>query len=222
MLVVGEAMVPGNGKKRFCQPADIAILKNGDFFVADGYCNSRIVKFSRTGEFIEEWSSEQEGMPSHFYVPHSLALHEKQNLLCVADRENYRVQCFDLNGNFVHETTMGDYGPIYSVDFAANNGSVLYAINGYNSRLNTQYDKNIVLISTKTGAISASISLSPEIRTPHSLSVNDDATEIYIGNLNPPAVYKYMLLNYNCKFSDLVSLTKKMQCLCQILILIFV
>lgn len=198
ILVVGTAMEPGSDKKHFCQPADIAILKNGDFFVADGYCNSRIVKFSHTGEFIGEWSSEDEGMPSHFFVPHSLALHEKQNLLCVADRENYRVQCFDLNGNSVHQTSMADYGPVYGVDFGANNGSVLYAINGYNSRMTTQYEKKIFVVSTKTGDIVASIPLNPEIRTPHSLAVNDDATTIIIGNLNPPAVFKYMLLNYNC------------------------
>ena len=197
VLVVGEAMVPGNDKKHFCQPADIAILKNGDFFVADGYCNSRIVKFSSKGEFLDEWSSEDQGMPAHFFVPHSLALHEQQNLLCVADRENYRVQCFDLNGNFLHETSMADYGPVYSVTFGNNNGSVLYAINGYNSRLKAQYEKKIVLISTKSGAITGSIALSADIRTPHSLAVSDDAAEIYIGNLNPPTVFKYMLVNYN-------------------------
>lgn len=29
-----------------------------------------------------------------FFVPHSLALVEDLNLLCVADRENERIQCF--------------------------------------------------------------------------------------------------------------------------------
>lgn len=29
-----------------------------------------------------------------FFVPHSLTLIEDMNLLCVADRENQRVQCF--------------------------------------------------------------------------------------------------------------------------------
>ena len=190
-------MVPGNDRKHFCQPADIAILKNGDFFVADGYCNSRIVKFNKNGEYITEWSSEDEKMPSHFFVPHSLALHEQQNLLCVADRENYRVQCFDLNGNFLHETSSADFGPVYGVSFAANNASVLYAVNGYNSRLDTQFDKKIFLISTKTGNVMGSINLNENAKTPHALALTDDASEIYIANLNPPVVFKYSLMNYN-------------------------
>ena len=90
LLEVGENMVPGSDRTHFCQPADVAVLKSGEFFVADGYCNSRIVKFSKEGKYITEWSSEDERMPAHFFVPHSLALNEASNLLCVADRENFR------------------------------------------------------------------------------------------------------------------------------------
>ena len=189
-------MEPGNDRTHFCQPADVAVLSTGEFFVADGYCNSRIVKFSKTGEYLSEWSSEDEKMPSHFFVPHSLALHEAQNLLCVADRENFRIQCFDLNGNFLHETSSADFGPIYSVAFAANNASVLYAVNGYNSRKDTQYDKKIFLISTKTGSVTGSINLNENARTPHALCLTDDASEIYVADLDPPVVFKYALVNY--------------------------
>jgi DNA-binding beta-propeller fold protein YncE len=199
VLEVGERMVPGNDKKHFCQPADVAVLKSGEFFVADGYCNSRIVKFSKTGEYLTEWSSEDEKMPAHFFLPHSLALNEAKNLLCVADRENYRVQCFDLNGNFLQQALTNDYGPIYSVAFAATNASILYAVNGFSSRVDTQYDKKIFLLSTLTGNVMGSINLLPDIRTPHDLALSDDASEIYIANLNPPAVFKYLLINYNGK-----------------------
>lgn len=197
VLEVGEAMVPGNDRKHFCQPADVAVLRNGDFFVADGYCNSRIIKFSKTGEYLSDWSSEDEGMPAHFFVPHSLALHEDKNLLCVADRENYRVQCFDLNGNYIHQALSTEFGPVYGVAFANNNASVLYAINGYNSRADQQYDKKIFLISVKSGDLIGSINLVPEAKTPHDIALSDDASEIYIGNLNPPTVFKYVLINYN-------------------------
>lgn len=197
VLEIGERMIPGSDKKHLCQPADIAVLKNGDFFVADGYCNSRIVKFSKSGEYLSEWSSEDEKMPAHFFLPHSLALNEAKNLLCVADRENYRVQCFDLNGNFLQQSLYNDYGPIYSVAFAANNASTLFAINGFNSRQDQQFDKKIFLISTVNGNIQGSINLLTDIRTPHDLALSDDASEIYIGNLNPPLVFKYVLVNYN-------------------------
>ena len=205
ILEVGKRMEPGNDKTHFCQPADVAVLRNGDFYVADGYCNSRIVKFNKNGEYVTEWSSDDQGLPSHFFVPHSLALHESQNLICVADRENYRVQCFDLNGNFLFETSSAEFGPIYSVAFAANNASVLYAVNGFNSKLENQFDKKIFLISTKTGKLIGSINLNEEAHTPHDLALSDDASEIYIADLNPALVFKYALVNYNCKCTRVLS-----------------
>lgn len=39
ILELGEKLVPGNDEKHFCKPTDVAVAKNGDFFVADGYCN---------------------------------------------------------------------------------------------------------------------------------------------------------------------------------------
>jgi len=198
-LEIGIRMVPGSDQKHLCQPTDVAVLRNGDFFVADGYCNSRVVKFSKSGEYLTEWSSEDEMMPSHFFVPHALALNEKANLLCVADRENYRVQCFDLNGNNLLQVPLTDFGPIYSVAFAANNASILYAVNGYNSRSVEQFDKKILMISMASGKVVGSINLDEEIASPHDIELSDDASEIYIANLSPTRVFKYLLVNFKSK-----------------------
>ena len=35
-LIVGEMFQSGSGPNRLCRPADVAVMKNGDFFVADG------------------------------------------------------------------------------------------------------------------------------------------------------------------------------------------
>jgi hypothetical protein len=35
-LTVGTIFDYGSGSKHFCQPTDVAVMKNGDFFVADG------------------------------------------------------------------------------------------------------------------------------------------------------------------------------------------
>lgn len=53
-LILGEAFQPGNGR-RFCKPTAVAVQSNGDFFVSDGYCNSRVIKFNANGEKILEW-----------------------------------------------------------------------------------------------------------------------------------------------------------------------
>ena len=47
---MGVAFESGHDEKHFCKPTDVAVSeKTGDFFVADGYCNSRILKFSSDG-----------------------------------------------------------------------------------------------------------------------------------------------------------------------------
>ena len=38
-----------------CTP-QVAFSRSGDFFVADGYCNSRVLRFSPDGAFIQEYT----------------------------------------------------------------------------------------------------------------------------------------------------------------------
>lgn len=54
-MILGTAFLPGKTNKKFCKPTSVAVLPDGDFFVADGYCNARIIKFSKFGELILEW-----------------------------------------------------------------------------------------------------------------------------------------------------------------------
>ncbi|CAH2218585.1 jg13580 [Pararge aegeria aegeria] len=54
-LVLGEKFVPRDDDNHFCKPSAVAVLSTGDFFVADGYCNSRIVKFAPDGTKILQW-----------------------------------------------------------------------------------------------------------------------------------------------------------------------
>ena len=49
-LVLGVKFESGSDKDHFCKPTDVAVSeKTGDIFVADGYCNSRILKFYPDG-----------------------------------------------------------------------------------------------------------------------------------------------------------------------------
>lgn len=54
-LTLGVQFEPGNDRTHFCKPAAVTATKDGSIFVADGYCNSRIVKFSATGKYLLEW-----------------------------------------------------------------------------------------------------------------------------------------------------------------------
>lgn len=60
-LRLGNAFEPGNDDRRFCKPTAVAVMSNGDFFVSDGYCNSRIIKFNAKGQKILQWGRPCEG-----------------------------------------------------------------------------------------------------------------------------------------------------------------
>lgn len=101
LMTLGEAGVAGEGPEQFDRPTDVAVAPNGDFFVADGYRNSRVAKFDRTGRFITAWG-ESGSEPGQFNTVHSIALDSRGRVL-VADRENDRVQIFDQEGKFLDE-----------------------------------------------------------------------------------------------------------------------
>lgn len=108
IMVLGSPFKPGSSDSKFCKPTAVAVMSNGDFFVADGYCNARIMKFSKDGQLILKWGQHtfqgaynNVALPNSFAIPHALALAADLNLLCVADRENGRVLCFYAhNGTF--------------------------------------------------------------------------------------------------------------------------
>ncbi|CAG9540361.1 unnamed protein product [Cercopithifilaria johnstoni] len=97
LMKLGEHLKPGSDKRHFCKPTDIAVAHNGHFFVADGYCNNRIMKFDENGKLLAEFGhSNGFGAVANnqFSIPHSIALIEDLNLICVAERENERIKCF--------------------------------------------------------------------------------------------------------------------------------
>jgi peptidylamidoglycolate lyase len=106
LLVLGEPGVPGEDAAHFNQPTDVAVAPDGSFYVSDGYGNSRIVKFSAEGRFLESWGAKGTA-PGQFDLPHSLDL-DANGRLYVADRGNARLQIFDEAGNFITQW-QGDY-----------------------------------------------------------------------------------------------------------------
>lgn len=51
VVTLGRAFQPGPADDQFCKPTSVAVLPTGDFFVADGYCNTRIFQFTANGVF---------------------------------------------------------------------------------------------------------------------------------------------------------------------------
>jgi len=64
-------------------------------------------------------------LPSSFALPHSITAAENRGIVCVADRENGRVQCFDLVGNFIQLIQAPQLGPtLYAITYDKYSGKL--------------------------------------------------------------------------------------------------
>ncbi|KAI3362550.1 hypothetical protein L3Q82_012256 [Scortum barcoo] len=110
LLALGEAFTPGSDSTHFCQPTDVAVdTETGNIFVSDGYCNARILNYFCL-IFLPEGSSDRRRRVP-FRIPHSLVFLPDKQEVCVADRENGRIQCFIAEtGEFVKEIKKEEFG----------------------------------------------------------------------------------------------------------------
>ena len=74
---------------------------SGDIWVADGYGQSYVHRYTRSGEYVGSINGE-EGRAGRFICPHSIWIDRRKSEpeLYVADRTNGRVQIYDLDGGF--------------------------------------------------------------------------------------------------------------------------
>ena len=82
-------------------PSTLAFLPNGDFLLADGYWNSRIIRYSADGKYVREWGKLGKG-PGEFDLLHGTAV-DRNGRVYQGDRRNNRIQIFDETGAFVDE-----------------------------------------------------------------------------------------------------------------------
>ena len=197
-MVLGRRFDHGASDDQFCQPTSAVETSDGLFvFVADGYCNGRILKFdAKTGQLLTKF-----GYKTPFYmrsdpplgslsVPHSLTLIESKRLVCVADRENRRIQCFNMDtGTLEVVRTHDSFDRIYSVKFDAKRNQV-YALT--HDVYGTNSDRIIVFNAT-TWRVSDIISLSQyAVTNAHDLAIDNKDREqqstVWVANLKPAAV----------------------------------
>lgn len=98
-VTLGKAGTAGNGIDEFNQPTDVAFGARGEIYVADGYGNSRIIKFTPRGGFLGSWGEAGKG-PGQFDTPHAIVVDRQQRVI-VGDRENDRLQVFNANGELL-------------------------------------------------------------------------------------------------------------------------
>jgi DNA-binding beta-propeller fold protein YncE len=155
-----------NRESGFCSVTDIAFSPtgNGHVYVADGYCNGRIVEYDAAGRKVKEWGSRGDG-PGQFNNIHGIAV-GPDRIIYAADRENGRIQWFDLQGNFLGQRKYG--GQFYNVTFDGA-GQMWASVHPKGVPLDDEF--NVVKLDNATGKILGRV----EMRS-HQLGIGADGT----------------------------------------------
>jgi len=125
----------GTGDGQFDHPDGVAVDSSGYVYVADSM-NSRIQKFTSSGDFVAKWGSEGTG-DGQFNYPYGVAV-DNSGYVYVADEGNDRIQKFTSTGDFVAKwgstgTGDGQFNQPYGV--AADSRGNVYVADAANDRI---------------------------------------------------------------------------------------
>ena len=133
------ALVPGGGQYTgankpysFRRQTDIAWDAQDNIFVSDGYNDSRVVKYDKTGRFIKAVGTRGNGV-NQFNTPHTIAVDAK-GMVYVGDRGNSRIVVLDndLNWKAVYDKT----GAPWAMCISEGAHQYLYTSNSFGSGSN--------------------------------------------------------------------------------------
>ena len=132
LVITNAGRLPGDNDSpyAFNQPTAVAFAANGDFYVSDGYQNSRVVQYTADGKYIRHWGKKGAG-DGEFNLVHDVA-RDNQGRVYVADRANGRIQVFDASGKFLAKWT--DIGTPWGLAYAEKENAI-YMSDGDNSRI---------------------------------------------------------------------------------------
>jgi DNA-binding beta-propeller fold protein YncE len=144
LQTIGTPNAPGADATHFYRPTFMAWAPNGDFYVADGYQNTRVVKFDRTGKFLMTWGERgengKETRLGYFNNVHGIAVDPQTGRVFVNDRGNRRIQVFDANGKPLDSWSVGR--PPADIHLVYMDGSrMLWAFDRASSKM-IKYDLN--------------------------------------------------------------------------------
>ena len=160
LMTISVGGQPENGSP-FHGTTDIAFAPNGHLYITDGYGNARVLEYTADGKQVKQWGRPGTS-PGEFNLPHAIQI-DRDGTIYIADRENGRIQKFNLDGKFLGQIT--GLGRVFSLKLA---GGVLWAtIQPFNQPLTS--GGWIVKLDRKTGQIFGHLSI-PE-RGGHSVDL---------------------------------------------------
>jgi hypothetical protein len=122
----------------FNRPTDVAFDSAGNIFVADGYGNSRVVKYDKDGHFLKQAGSRGSG-PGQMTLVHAIAVDAKGTVY-VGSRSDQRIVVFDNDLNY--KTTYDHVGAPWSLCITPGPGhQYLYTSNSNPDSQDTELHK---------------------------------------------------------------------------------
>jgi len=185
LVLTITAEAPRYSGRPFNRPTDVVIDADGRLFIADGYGNARIHRYSATGEHEISWGSAGIG-PGEFLVPHNIAIDGER--IYVADREAHRVQVFDLDGtlidiwnNKVHRPCGITVGPDHNVYVGENRAMHLLDDADGVGHCVTVWDPDGNLLARFGDAVEGEGR--GQFIAPHGMAVNADG-DVFVGEVS--------------------------------------
>ena len=178
LLSLGRKGRAGDGPDQFDRPTDVAVAVAGEFYVTDGYGNSRVLKFDRTGKLLTRWGTKGAGK-GEFNLPHAVCPDAKGRMY-VGDRENNRVQVFDGEGKFLEQWK--ESGAPYGLFHA---GDRLFVADG-----RANWVRVLGADGKSLGRFGGKGTAAGEFQMPHMLCV-DSRGDVYVAEVTNKRVQKF-------------------------------
>jgi peptidylamidoglycolate lyase len=134
LLTLGTPRVPGDDDTHFRRPTFMTFLDANTMYLADGYDNTRVIKYDMGGKKLMQWGQkgtpaqgQHETRPGYFNNVHGIAVDVPTRRVFVNDRQNNRVQVFDENGKYLDEWSFGSRPPMDIHNFIVTSDRKLWA-----------------------------------------------------------------------------------------------
>lgn len=137
------APIPPPHPYAFNRPSDVVTDAQGNIFVADGYNNSRAIKYDKNGRFVASTIGTRGREPGQMHLPHSITADRVGNIY-VGDRNNGRVQVF--TNDLTLRTMYENVGAPWAVCVSPGQHQYLYVSN-------SNPDQNVAAVNAVTGEI---------------------------------------------------------------------
>lgn len=184
MVIANSGRTPGTNDTEYAfnKPAGINFRKDGGFYVADGYGNSRVIEFDKNGRYVRHWGKFGKA-DGEFDLVHDVAVDHARQRLYIGDRNNARIQVFTFDGK--HLATWSGFGEPWGLALVEKEQAI-YMCDGKNNRV-----LRLNLEGQVTGVLGQFGKTAGSFDYPHYIAVDSEGS-IYVAEIKNWRVQKFV------------------------------